>query len=68
MTSPDDIGQMPTGDFSRLEGLCEQLEQAWKEFQAACDLFQALGDRLGEAHAKLAFGIQTSLETFAPSS
>ncbi|HWY85345.1 MAG TPA: protein kinase, partial [Gemmataceae bacterium] len=37
MAPPDDFGQMPTGDFSRIQELCEQLEQAWKEFDGSTD-------------------------------
>src|SRR5438105_11433980 len=52
MTPPDDFGQMPTGDFSRIQDLCEQLEQAWKEFDGSTDgvdlepLLQAGGETL----------------------
>src|SRR5437660_1695749 len=52
MNPPDDFGQMPTGDFSRIQDLCEQLEQAWKEFDGSTDgvdlepLLQAGGDNL----------------------
>ncbi|MCI0742597.1 MAG: serine/threonine protein kinase [Gemmataceae bacterium] len=31
MDRPDEIGSMPTGDFSRLQELAESLEQAWKD-------------------------------------
>ncbi|MCI0380717.1 MAG: serine/threonine protein kinase, partial [Gemmataceae bacterium] len=31
MDRPDELGSMPTGDFSRLQELAELLEQAWKD-------------------------------------
>src|SRR5437588_10158117 len=37
MNPADDFGQMPTGDFSRIQDLCEQLEEAWKEFDGSTD-------------------------------
>ncbi len=37
MTRPDDFGQMPTGDFSLIQDLCDKLESTWREFAGTRD-------------------------------
>ncbi len=35
MIPPDELGQYPTGDYTRIEELSEQLSDAWKEYDGS---------------------------------
>ncbi len=37
MTRPDDFGEMPTGDFSLIQDICDKLESTWREFNGSRD-------------------------------
>jgi serine/threonine protein kinase len=37
MARPDDFGEMPTGDFSLIQDLCDKLESTWREFNGSRD-------------------------------
>ena len=46
MTRPDDFGQMPTGEFARLQDLSEQLEQKATELNSLTERVTAAEQRL----------------------